>query len=71
VSEVVVVEGSKVRIVFESARRIHWRGCMPLRPGVFVPGVQGDRIHPGEAPPRVDTARIRADGTRNKPGFTA
>jgi uncharacterized Fe-S cluster protein YjdI len=66
-----VVEGSKVRIVFEGVSRIHWRGCIPSRPGVFVPGGQGDRIHPDEAPPRVDTARIRGDGTRTKPGFTA
>jgi CDGSH-type Zn-finger protein/uncharacterized Fe-S cluster protein YjdI len=90
-SKVEIVDGSKVRIVFEGAKCIHSRGCVLSHPDVFVPNVKGEWIHPdaaapetvaelahqcpsgairyerldggpNEAPPKVNTVRIRENG---------
>jgi CDGSH-type Zn-finger protein/uncharacterized Fe-S cluster protein YjdI len=90
-SNIDVVDGKKVRIIFEGAKCIHSRGCVLSRPDVFVPNVKGEWIHPdaatpeavaelahqcpsgairyerldggpGEAPPKVNTVRVRENG---------
>ena len=90
-SNIEIVDGKKVRIIFEGAKCIHSRGCVLSRPDVFVPNVKGEWIHPdaatpeavaelahqcpsgairyerldggpGEAPPKVNTVRVRENG---------
>jgi CDGSH-type Zn-finger protein/uncharacterized Fe-S cluster protein YjdI len=90
-SKIDIVDGKKVRIIFEGAKCIHSRGCVLSRPDVFVPNVKGEWIHPdaatpeavaelahqcpsgairyerldggpGEAPPKVNTVRVRENG---------
>ena len=46
-----VVEGKRVRIVFDAQKCIHSRNCVLSRPDVFVPNVAGEWIHPDRATP--------------------
>lgn len=46
-----IVNGKRVRIVFEGKRCIHARNCVLGRPDVFVPNVEGEWIHPDAATP--------------------
>jgi CDGSH-type Zn-finger protein/uncharacterized Fe-S cluster protein YjdI len=50
-SEIEVVEGKKVKILFDGKKCIHSRGCVLSRPDVFVPNVEGEWIHPDAATP--------------------
>ncbi len=50
-SNLEIVEGKEVRIIFEAKKCIHSRGCVLSRPDVFVPNVQGEWIHPDAATP--------------------
>jgi CDGSH-type Zn-finger protein/uncharacterized Fe-S cluster protein YjdI len=50
-SEVEIVDGQTVRIVFDASKCIHARQCVLARPDVFVPNVQGQWIHPDRATP--------------------
>lgn len=45
------VRGKQVVVLFEGERCIHSRHCVLDRPDVFVPGVQGEWIHPDRAAP--------------------
>lgn len=86
------IRGTDVTIIFDGSRCIHSRGCVLAQPGVYVPNVQGDWIHPdaagpdavlrtafncpsgairvarndgavtSDAPPMVNTLRIRENG---------
>lgn len=46
-----VVRGKAAEIEFDGARCIHSRNCVLHRPDVFVPGVEGEWIHPDAATP--------------------
>jgi CDGSH-type Zn-finger protein/uncharacterized Fe-S cluster protein YjdI len=46
-----VVEGKRVRIIFDARKCIHSRNCVLSRPDVFVPNVAGEWIHPDRATP--------------------
>ena len=46
-----IVEGKEVRILFDAKKCIHSRGCVLSRPDVFEPNVQGEWIHPDLASP--------------------
>jgi uncharacterized Fe-S cluster protein YjdI len=46
-----VIRGKEVVVHFEGQRCIHSRHCVLDRPDVFVPNVQGERIHPDRASP--------------------
>jgi CDGSH-type Zn-finger protein/uncharacterized Fe-S cluster protein YjdI len=50
-SKIEIVDGARVRILFEGAKCIHSRGCVLSRPDVFVPNVKGEWIHPDAATP--------------------
>lgn len=43
------VEGKDVTIRFDAKKCIHSRGCVLVRPDVFVPNVSGEWIHPDAA----------------------
>ncbi len=45
------VRGRRVVIRFDGAKCVHSRNCVLGRPDVFVPGVEGDWIHPDRAAP--------------------
>ena len=45
--EIVAAEGVEIR--FRGTRCIHSRNCVLGRPDVFVPNVEGEWIHPGNA----------------------
>jgi uncharacterized Fe-S cluster protein YjdI len=45
------VRGKSGVVHFDGQRCIHSRNCVLDRPDVFVPNVQGDRIHPDRATP--------------------
>jgi len=69
-SSIEIVDGKKVRIIFDAKKCIHSRGCVLSRPDVFVPNVQGEWIHPdaatpeavAELAPKVNLARVRENG---------
>lgn len=44
-----IVAGKDVTITFDASRCIHSRGCVLGYPGVYVPNVKGDWIHPDAA----------------------
>jgi len=50
-SKIEIVEGKRVRILFEGGKCIHSRGCVLSRPDVFVPNAEGEWIHPDAATP--------------------
>ena len=52
-SSIEIVDGKKVRIIFDAKKCIHSRGCVLSRPDVFVPNVQGEWIHPDAATPEA------------------
>lgn len=52
-SGIEIVDGKKVRIIFDAKKCIHSRGCVLSRPDVFVPNVQGEWIHPDAAAPEA------------------
>jgi CDGSH-type Zn-finger protein/uncharacterized Fe-S cluster protein YjdI len=44
-----IVDGRKIRILFDANKCIHSRGCVLSHPEVFVPNVEGEWIHPDAA----------------------
>jgi CDGSH-type Zn-finger protein/uncharacterized Fe-S cluster protein YjdI len=46
-----IVDGQRVRILFDAKKCIHSRNCVLTRPDVFVPNVDGEWIHPERATP--------------------
>lgn len=44
-----IVDGKRMRIIFEAAKCIHSRNCVLARPDVFVPNAEGEWIHPDRA----------------------
>ncbi|MFO1187004.1 MAG: CDGSH iron-sulfur domain-containing protein [Alphaproteobacteria bacterium] len=46
-----IVDGSRVRVMFDGRKCIHSRHCVLGRPDVFVPNAEGEWIHPDKARP--------------------
>ena len=71
-----IVDGKKVRVIFDGSRCIHARNCVLSQPGVFKANVQGPWIDPDAASPeellivaaRCPSGAIRVERLDGGPG---